>query len=274
MKELPAPVSMDEFTNRLSEISASLPKRLRQCADFVATNTDRIAVSTVAELSAAAGVQPSAFMRFCQLLGFSGYSQMQRMFRESYSQRWPTYATRLENLKARGADSAPALLAEFVEAGHLSLENLANTVDLQVLEDVVRILAMAPMIHVIGLRRAMPVASYLAYTFEKMDIPAMLHAALGKLDHRHSIRPGDALIAITFMPFTQETIDLAFYARKQGNQVIAITDAREGPLTEIEAKILRVSEVDVGAFRALSATLSLATSLAVAVGSARRDRPE
>lgn len=199
---------------------------------------------------------------------------MQRLFRDTYSQRWPNYATRLENLKARGADSAPALLAEFVEAGHLSLENLANTVDSQVLEAVVGILAKASMIHVIGLRRAMPVASYLAYTFEKMDIPAMLHAALGKLDHRHAIRPGDALIAITFTPFSQETIDLAGYAHSQGNQIIAITDAGEGPLTEIGAKILRVSEVDVGAFRALSATLSLATSLAVAVGSARRNKSE
>ncbi|HBN49840.1 MAG TPA: RpiR family transcriptional regulator, partial [Thalassospira sp.] len=34
---------------------------------------------------------------------------------------------------------------------------------------------------------------------------------------------------------------------------------------------LAVSEVDVGAFRALSATLSLAISLAVAIG-AKRDR--
>nr|MCE2748179.1 PfkB family carbohydrate kinase [Rhodobacter sp.] len=36
-------------------------------------------------------------------------------------------------------------------------------------------LARADMVHVIGLRRAYPVASYLAYVFDKVQVPAMLH---------------------------------------------------------------------------------------------------
>ncbi len=51
-------------------------------------------MSTVAEMAEAAGVQPSAFMRFCQIMGFSGYSEMQRLFRESYVGGWPDYSTR------------------------------------------------------------------------------------------------------------------------------------------------------------------------------------
>src|SRR5690606_18549988 len=127
MQKPAAPASVDEFQERLVQIADTLPKRLRQCADFVPHNTDKIAVSTVAELAAAAGVQPSAFMRFCQLLGFTGFSDMQRLFRDSYGQRWPDYATRLENLRAAGSQSPSALLAEFVEAGRLSLERLAAT---------------------------------------------------------------------------------------------------------------------------------------------------
>jgi len=83
MAEGGAPASVVEFEEKLLEVSASLPKRLKQCADYVAANTDRIAVSTVAEMAEAAGVQPSAFMRFCQIMGFSGYSEMQRLFREN-----------------------------------------------------------------------------------------------------------------------------------------------------------------------------------------------
>lgn len=271
MTEQTAPVSLEEFNHRLAEISEAMPKRLRQCAEFVAQNTDRIAVSTVAELSAGAGVQPSAFMRFCQLLGFSGFSEMQKMFRETYAQKWPDYATRLENLRASGADSPSALLAEFVEAGRLSLENLASSIDAGLLEEAVNVLAAAPMIHIVGFRRAFPVASYLSYAFEKMDIPAVLHDGVGKLNPRHAIRKGDVMIAITFAPYSQETIDLAAYARGLGNPVVAITDTMTSPLRRIDALTLAVSEVDVGAFRALSATLSLAISLAVAIG-AKRDR--
>jgi len=263
------PNSMEEFQARLVQITDSLPKRLRQCADYVARNTDRIAVSTVAELSSAAGVQPSAFMRFCQLMGFSGYSQMQRMFRENYAQRWPDYATRLENLRANGGETPSALLAEFVDAGRSSLENLARSIDAATLEKAVASLAKAPVIHIIGLRRAFPVATYLAYSFEKMDVPAMLHGKVGNLDHRHAILSGDALIAITFAPYTKETLDLARFASAQGNKIIAITDALNSPLHNLGAMILTVSEVDVGAFRALSAPLSLAITLAVAIGTKR-----
>ncbi|WP_339775377.1 MurR/RpiR family transcriptional regulator [uncultured Thalassospira sp.] len=273
MSDQTAPVSLEEFNHRLLDISESMPKRLRQCADYIAQNTDRIAVSTVAELSAAAGVQPSAFMRFCQLMGFAGFSDMQKMFRETYALKWPDYATRLDNLKASGADSPSALLAEFVEAGRLSLENLASSIDPETLEQAVDLLAHAPMIHIIGLRRAFPVASYLSYALEKMDIPAVFHDGVGKLNHRHTIRKGDVLIAITFAPYSQETVELAQYARGLGNEVIAITDTITSPLQKLRALTLHVTEVDVGAFRALSATLSLAISLAVAIG-ARRDQTE
>ncbi|HCW67619.1 MAG TPA: RpiR family transcriptional regulator, partial [Thalassospira lucentensis] len=230
MSDQTAPVSLEEFNHRLAEISETMPKRLRQCAEFVAQNTDRIAVSTVAELSIGAGVQPSAFMRFCQLMGFSGFSEMQKMFRETYAQKWPDYATRLENLRATGDDSPSALLAEFVEAGRLSLENLASTVDLKTLEKAVDVLAAAPMIHVVGFRRAFPVASYLSYAFEKMDIAAVLHDGVGNLNPRHAIRTGDVVIAITFAPYSQETIDLAAYAHDIGSQVVAISDALSGPM--------------------------------------------
>ncbi len=269
MTKITAPNSPEEFQSRLIEITDNLPKRLRQCADFVARNSDRIAVSTISELSSAAGVQPSAFMRFCQLMGYSGYSQMQRMFRETYAQRWPDYATRLENLRASGDGTPTALLAEFVEAGRSSLENLANSTDAKTLETAVSLLADAPMIHIIGLSRAFPVATYFAYALEKMDVPAILHDKTGNLSHRRSIQPNDVLIAITFAPYTQETLDLAAFANTQGNRIVAITDALNSPLHNLGATTLMVSEADVGAFRALSAPLSLAITMAVAVGTRR-----
>lgn len=267
---LAAPVSVEEFRERLSVMTDAMPKRLRQCADFIAANTDRIAVSTVAELAAGAGVPPSALMRFCQIMGFSGFSGMQRLFREAYVPGWPDYSTRLSNLKESGTGSPAALLAEFVEAGRLSLESLAKAADELALDAAVAALIEADTIHLIGLRRAFPVASYLAYAFEKMDIPAMLHDGVGKLDHRHALRPGDVLLAITFAPYSEETLTLAQDARDRGLPVVAVTDRLTSPLARHATAILTVPEVDFGAFRSLSATLALAITLAVAVGTGRR----
>jgi DNA-binding MurR/RpiR family transcriptional regulator len=268
---LPAgpPASVEAFLDRLAGVVDGLPKRLRQCADHVAANTDRIAVSTVAELAAGAEVPPSAVMRFCQIMGFSGFSEMQRLFREAYAPGWPDYATRLKNLKEQGAGSPPALLAEFVEAGRQSLEALAKATDEAALARAVAVLARAGVVHVVGLRRAFPVATYLAYVFEKMSVPCMLHDGVGKLDHRFALRSGDALLAITFAPYSEETIALAQEAQGRAVPVVALTDRVTSPLARASDAVLTVPEVDFGAFRSLSATIALALALAVAVGTAR-----
>ena len=265
----PAPASVDEFRSRMAAVIDALPRRLRQCAEYIAANTDRIAVSTVAELAAGADVPPSALMRFCQIMGFSGFSEMQRLFREAYSPGWPDYSTRLENLKEAGAGSPAALLAEFIEAGRLSLEALAKSADEVALTQAVALLTAAQTVHVVGLRRAFPVATYLVYVFEKMAVPAMLHDSVGRLDHRFALRPGDAVIAITFAPYSEETIALAQDAKARGLPVVALTDRMTSPIVRYSDAVITVPEVDFGAFRSLSATIAMAISLAVAVGSAR-----
>lgn len=264
-----APCSIEAFTERLAAVSDTLPKRLRQCADYVAGNYDRIAVSTVADLAARADVPPSAVMRFCQILGFSGYSEMQKLFRDAYAPGWPDYSTRLRNLKENDTGSPSALLAEFVEAGRASLETLAKSVDEVALNAAVFALAEAETIHIVGLRRAFPIASYLAYVFEKLAVPAMLHDGVGKLDHRFALRKGDALLAITFAPYSEETLGMAQDAYEKGLPVVGISDRQTTPLARHAQVLLQVPEVDFGAFRSLSATLALSLALAVAVGSAR-----
>lgn len=264
-----APGSIDAFHERLISISDDLPRRLRECADYIAANTDRIAVSTVAELAQGAGVPPSALMRFCQMMGFSGFSEMQRLFRDSFAPGRPDYATRLTHLRETGAGSAAALLAEFVDAGHQSLEALARGVDDAALTVAVDHLSRAGMIHIAGFRRAYPIASYLSYAFDKMNIPAILHDGTGKIGHACALRPGDALIAITFAPYSDETLSLAATAQSRGLAVIAITDTTISPVAAGAAALLTVSEVDFGAFRSLSASLALAITLAVAVGTRR-----
>lgn len=264
-----APDTIDAFRLRLAAMSGDMPKRLRQCADYIGANMDRIAVSTVADVAAGADVPPSAVMRFCQIIGFSGFSEMQRLFRDAYSPGLPDYETRLKNLKSGAADSPAALLAEFVEAGRLSLEALAKSADEAALSHAVDLLRAPKLIHIIGLRRAFPVACYLAYVFEKMNIPAMLHDGVGKLDPRHALRSGDALIAITFAPYSDETLSLAQDAKDRGLPVVALTDHLGSPLVRVSDSVLTVQEVDFGAFRSLSATIVLAISLAVALGAKR-----
>ena len=264
-----APQTIEDFRKRLGHAMESLPKRLRQCADFLTLNNDKIAVCTVAELAQAAGVQPSAVVRFCQFLGFSGFSELQKLYRQGYTQNWPNYTTRLHALDSAISRNPFLLLSEFVATGHASLNSLASTVDESTLQDAVEILVDAPTIHLIGLQRVFPIACYMAYAFGKMSVAAHLHDRIGDLDQQHLLRPGDALIAISYAPYAQNTLDAANLAASRGVSVVAITDAHDSPLQSIAFATLLVREVDMGDFRALSASFALAITLVTAVGARR-----
>lgn len=264
-----APVTVDAFRERLLEVNGQLPRRLQQCADYLATHLDHIALSTVAQVGHGAGVPPSAVMRFCQIMGFSGFSEMQQLFRKALSRAAPDYATRLANLKAGGAGQPSSLVAEFVEAGRQSLEALARDINESVLNQAVTTLAEARTIHLVGYRRSFPVASYLSYVFDKLAVSAVLHDGVAGLGHRSTLQSGDALLAVTFAPYSEETLALAACARDKGIPVVALTDPPATALSGVATTILTVTEIDFGAFRSLSSAIALALSLAVAVAARR-----
>lgn len=264
-----APDTVDAFRERLAFLNGALPRRLQQCADHLSAHFDKIALSTVAQIAKAAGVPPSAVMRFCQVLGFSGYAEMQRLFRNALPAGLPDYATRLTNLKAGPRGAPAALVAEFVEASRQSLAALTLQIDETNLEQAVISLSTARTIHLAGLRRSFPVVAYLAYVFEKLDVPAMLHAGTGAVSASAALRPDDVLLVVSFASYSAETLDLARAARAAGLRVIALSDSQDSPLSRLADTTLTVTEVDFGAFRSLSATIALALALAVAVAARR-----
>ncbi|SEM91774.1 transcriptional regulator, RpiR family [Loktanella fryxellensis] len=263
------PATVADVLARLDHLSATLPKRLRQCADQLRGNLDLVAVSTVADMAAAADVAPSAYMRFCQALGFRGYSDMQALFRRDYAQQRPDYAERLGLLRARGQHGSARLLADFVEAGQQSLTALSAHVDLALVAHVVDRLGQADVLHLVGTRRAYPVVSYMGYMLQKMEIPCILHTGTAGVDFTAAIRPADALFAVTFAPYAPETRRIATAAHAAGAPVFLLTDAADCPLAGIATANLIAREVDVGAFRVPTAAMTLVTSIAVALGGAR-----
>ena len=266
-----APRSVTELLERLDASAESLPKRLRQCATFTRRHLHLIAVSTVAEMAEASDVAPSAYMRFCQALGFSGYSEMQALFRTRFTEFRPDYETRLAAVDT-GTAGIGRLLADFAESGHKSLLSLANTVTNEALERTAHGLAEARIVHLVGLRRAFAVVSSMSYLFGKMSIASVLHGGSGLLDGSAAVQPGDAVFAVTYAPFSPETLKLASEAAERGVPIYGLTDIGEGPLAEIATELLIAREDEVGALRALNASITLTTTLAVAVGALREKR--
>lgn len=261
--------STDDILTHIHTILPSLAKRMRQCGEYMSENHDQIAFSTVAEISQKAGVQPSAMMRFCQQLGFTGYSEMQQIFRKEMSKPAPDYATRLANLRSNGKLNPATLLAEFVDAGRYSLEKLLCETQEAHLHEAVKILNEAKLIHIVGYQRAFPVANCLSYALEKLKIANICHDDVGKISRFNALSQGDGVIAITFSPYTAGTVEMIETALQKGLKVVVITDSDISPANIEGVCLLKAIDIDVGDFRSLSASINLAMTLAVSLGSLR-----
>ena len=265
-----APRSFSSLRDLLLERRATLPKRLAQVAGFALDNPDDMAFGTVATVAELAGVQPSTLVRFAQALGYEGFSDLQTVFHSLLRSRWPDYEDRLRALSPDSDAGPEALLAGFCESAALSLARLRERISRDTLERAVAVLAGADTIYILGQRRTFPVASYLAYAFAKLRIRSVLVDNVGSLgpDQVAFAEEGDALLAVSFAPYTPSTIEIA-ERLAQRLPVVAITDSPFSPLVGSARVWFEVAEADFGAFRAVSGTFALAMTLAVAVGQRR-----
>ena len=122
-------------------------------------------------------------------------------------------------------------------------------------------------IWVAGSRRSFPAAVYLDYALQHTDKRIGLVTALGSMHEgqMRSVRPGDVMIAISYAPYAEETMQVAQQAVERGAQLIAITDSRMSPLAREAATTLLVQDSATFGFRSLTATMGLAQSLFVAL---------
>ncbi|GAN80855.1 MurR/RpiR family transcriptional regulator [Acidocella aminolytica] len=269
-----APSSFASLRDLLIERQANLPKRLAQVAKFTLDRPDEMALGTIAELAAAAGVQPSALVRFAQTFGYSGFSELQQVLRARLRERWPDYQERLAKVQdetGQGADSTP-VLTRLIEISVHSLTRLTSSVTPAAFDHAVTTLAGARMIYLLAQRRAFPVSAYLSYMFGNLGMPHLLLDNVGGMIdvQASSAGPQDALLAITFTPYAPATVQIATKAADRGVPIVAITDSAFSPIASVSQAWLEVVEADLGAFRTLSGTMGLAMSLAIATAERRR----
>ena len=271
-----APQTFDALRQILIDRSRKLPKRLAQVAAFAMANPDEIALGTAASVAQGSEVQPSTVIRFAQALGFSGFSDLQAVFRERLRDRRPGYDERLRTLKDRSGAALEAadLFEGFATAAEQSLRSLRERLRPETLDDAVSRLAPADTIYLIGQRRSFPVTAYLNYAFGKLRVKNVLIGSAPGTDPEtlSFATEADAAIAVSFTPYASATVDYAQRITAGGVPLVVITDSPFSPLLPSAAAWFEVVEDDFEGFRPLSATMALSMAIAIGVAERRRAR--
>ena len=255
----------------LSSGTVRLPKKLRQVAIFVWQHPTIVALGTVTSVASQAGVQPSTLVRFAQTFGYSGFSDLQNVFKAHLADggrgwRNPRAAT------TPAFGEATLLVDGFVNSSMASLAGVRDRLEISNFEDVARTLACGQphLRHRLEARllprelrvaRRSPISASATSRSTTSARPRSNFCAARRLPTRCS--------AISFTPYNSITPELAASAAQRGVPIVSLTDSAFSPLAPISKTYLEVVEEEFSGFKSLSATLAVAMALVLRVAQLR-----
>jgi DNA-binding MurR/RpiR family transcriptional regulator len=261
--------SYDELKDAISRAYPDLPRQLQRIARFSLERPTELALGTVAVVAESAQVQPSSLIRFANAFEFSGFTEMQQVFRSRLVERSGSYRTRIEQMRRQGKSADQGgVLHQLVGEAVAELGQLEEGVPVADVAAAVKLICAAGRVYVLAQRRALPVACYLSYAFSQLELKTYLLDGMGGMleESLRNLTPDDVLIVTSFHSYSQPVIDAATRAHEQGIAVVAITDSPLSPLKSAAQVCFELGPSSDRAFRSLVAPLCLAQALVVAAG--------
>lgn len=262
----------DAKQNVLSLIENSMEKSSKghkKISEYLLKNYISAAYMTAQRLSEEAGVSESTVVRYAIEIGYDGYPKLQAALRSLIKNKL-TSVQRIEVTEERVGNNI------FTASFMADIENLKNTLastDKDEFNSIVDLILSASRIYIVGTRSSTSLASFLNFYLSLiLDNVKLVHNASGSeiFEELLRVKQGDVVFGISFPRYSKRTVDALHFAKKQGAAVIALTDSKQSPLTELADKALLASNETASFVDSLVAPLAMINALIAAVGQRKR----
>ena len=153
-----------DVLERLADELRELTPELRKAAAYVLENPNEIGVSSIREIADAANVKPNTLVRMARTVGFDGFEEFRKPFREQIRQgrdNFPDRARWLQSLSRGGKLSG--LYAEMAAASIANIEGLFSGTNADEIKAAADEIVAARATYVLGVGIANPLARNFAY---------------------------------------------------------------------------------------------------------------
>jgi DNA-binding MurR/RpiR family transcriptional regulator len=193
------------------------------------------AVKSISEIAAEHETTTSTVTRLAQRLGFRGFRDYQNIFRQHVKEGPHYYSaqvkTFLQTVHSR-TETDDSTLQQIVHEEWGNVLATLESHDKNRFEEAVDLIIKAEHVCILGLRSVYSLAFYLAYYLSLIRNNVV---ALGKPGHSLAedlafLGRGDLLLAISVRPYTKDTVAACREVKRQGTDLVTITDAYSSPL--------------------------------------------
>ena len=254
-------MDLASFTKAITEKFPQLSPQLQTAARYVLDRPDDVALMSMRSLAANANVHPSTMVRLAKTFGCDSFQDFRAPFQLRLRARPEGYLARARGLQALGSEGE--LTQEVLES---NLENLRQTFSINTperFEACAKTLAGGRRVYVVGLRGMFPVASFFHYAYSMFRDNGILVDGRGGAfaDGLRDFGSEDIILAISFDPYTYETVRAAEFAKSRGGKAVVMTDSQVSPLAEFADQILIIKNESPSFFHSVAAGVTAAEEL-------------
>ena len=221
------PTLKNKTITALKQAIPELSPRLKAVAKYIVDHPSDFGLDPIRETARKCEVSTYTLVRMAERMGFEGYDEMREPFRHALvsTTAFVEHPDWIDSLREQG------------DLGRLQAEAATNTMAIvqrslehqtpEQMERVADMLLGARNVYLTAVRASYAMAYYFHYV-GRMALPSLqliprhMNSPIDELNYADE---GDVMIAISFTPYSRETIDACKFARKKGVKLIMISDS-------------------------------------------------
>ncbi len=277
---LAAPGTYEELIQLIHDRHEKMSRSYQKIAVFLTQNPNDVAVLSLGAIADRCTIHASNLVRFAQALGFTGFKELQQLFRARLTTAAPGFDARIRALESelggREDQSDHGFLRDLVVRDISSLQDLLTETSADRISHAVALMEKADTIYLVGQLRSVPVVELLRYVLTMLGKRTVLLDPGGGLATHMAglVRPTDLLFAVSFRFYATEVVNIVDRAAANGVPIVAISDSTLSPLAKSAEVLFAVPEHEYTFSRSLAAPMCLAQALAVALAARLQNDPE
>jgi DNA-binding MurR/RpiR family transcriptional regulator len=246
---------------RLGQLS---PKQ-RTLARFLLENHARVIFASANEVGATVGTSAATVVRFAQLLGYEGFTQLRDSLRDEVS-TFPSFSEQLTDLARQTSSSESELVNRVLGWERENLAATAKLLNPRALADVAAHISAARRTVLIGTGVGGVVVKLVAGHLNRLGLP--LIAPVDMVDTVSALANAgseDVVLGVSFWRFDRLTSDHFQHAKRRGALTAAIVDSPLYPAADSVDHMLVVSSTNTGHGPSVVAATAVANALLSAI---------
>lgn len=259
-----APDTYPKLQQLLQQALPTLSAGQTRIAKLVLDAPEKVALQSIRETAGQAGVHQSSVVRFATKFGLQGYPGLSHLCQQHLQQE-AYLVGRLSRAQARSKKQD--LLATTLAMEETNLRRSYARIDPADWEQTVTLLAQAERVHVMGLRKCLPVAQLLSYLLGliRTDVNLLAPTTGALVDAIRGLHENDVFIGISTRHYTRETIQTFMEAKRRKLHTIAFTDSAASPLAAQADISYLIDAEGLTILRSIAGFVSIVQALATAV---------